>query len=104
MIAFIRFNKDGTRTVVDDGQPNPVPPSVALWQARVVLAATPHKAGGNMLAAVLAGASPALAAFLEYGTEIERAHPSTIALGKALGLTDAQMDDLFRAADAVQPA
>ena len=93
---------DGTRTVTE--VPDPVPFSVPLWKARVVLAATPHKTAGDMLKAVLGGASPALAAFLEYGTEIERHHPSTVALGKALGLTDAQMDDLFRAAEATQPA
>lgn len=92
---------DGTRTVID--LPDPVPAIVPLWKASVVLAATPH-GETNMLAAVQAGASTALAAWLEYGSEIERHHPSTVALGTALGLDDAQMDALFVAAAAVQPA
>lgn len=98
------YDLNGKRTDYDDGLPDPVPPSVALWRARVALKRTPHGAGPTTLwEAIQAGASDTLKEFLDFGTEIERAHPSTIALGTALGLTDAQMDDLFRAAEAVQP-
>lgn len=93
----------GTRTVTE--VPDPVPFSVPLWKARVVLKREKLGAGPTTLwEAIQAVASDALQEFLERGSEIERHHPSTVALGTALGLDDAQMDALFVAAAAVQPA
>lgn len=94
---------DGTRSVID--LPDPVPFSVPLWKARVILKREKLGAEPTTLwEAIQAVASDALQEFLERGSEIERHHPSTVALGTLLGLTDAQMDALFIAADAVQPA
>lgn len=77
-----------------------VPQSVALWRARAALA----QAG--LLGAVdaaIAASGAAAAQWWEYGTELERAHPKVAQLGAALGLTSAQIDDLFRAAALIEP-
>ncbi len=34
--------------------------------------------------------------FLSSATAFERAHPTTVALGRAMGMTDAALDDLWR--------
>lgn len=77
----------------------PVPESVQMWQARVALKAaglfeaadTAVKASGNV---------PLLTAW-EYGNTISRGSPGMAALGAALGLAGAQIDELFRQAATV---
>lgn len=78
----------------------PVPVSVALWRARAALA----EAG--LIEAVNAGVAalgPAAVQWWEYGAEVERAHPRIAEIAAALGLTDAQIDDLFRRAAVIEP-
>lgn len=78
----------------------PVPASVALWRARAALA----EAG--LIEAVNAGVAalgPAAVQWWEYGAEVERAHPRIAQIAAALGLTDAQIDDLFRRAAVIEP-
>ncbi len=73
-----------------------VPDSVALWQARAVLAA--HGLLEDASAAVTASGDPVLRVVWEYGNYISRNSPGLGALGAALGLNEAQIDALFVAA------
>lgn len=91
---------DGAKFVPPPPPPPAVPAQVALWQARAVLDQMGLLATVN--AAVAASESPALRAVWEYGNVITRDSPGLAALAEALGLTDAQVDDLFRAAAALE--
>ena len=79
--------------------PQPVPATVALWQARVVLAQQGMLA--NVNAAIAAAGDPRAQAVWDYGNDISRASPLMAHIGSALGLTAGQIDDLFRAAAAI---
>jgi len=49
-------------------------------------------------AAVAASGNPAMQIAWEYGTEWQRNDPRIVALAASIGLTDAQLDDLFLSA------
>lgn len=74
----------------------PVPQSVSMFQARTAL----RRAGllAAVEAAVAASADPEIQDAWEYGTELHRASRTVAALAAQIGLTDAQVDDLFRVA------
>ena len=76
--------------------PPPVPASVELWQARVVLAQQGLLDKVN--AAITALSDPRAQAVWDYGNDISRTSPLMVQIGTVLGLTAAQIDDLFRAA------
>lgn len=80
--------------------PRPVPAKVAIWRAKAVL-----QEDGLLIAAdaaIAAANNPALSAFWGGGgSEVYRSSPSVIGLAVGLSLTDAQVDDLFRRADAL---
>ena len=78
----------------------PVPAQVALWQARAVLAQQGLLDAAS--AAVAASGNPVLKAVWEYGNVITRASPGLALLAGALELTSEQVDDLFRAAAALE--
>ncbi|SMH29794.1 hypothetical protein [Azospirillum agricola] len=85
---------------VEPAPPPPVPASVSAFQARAVL----HRSG--LLPAVEAAmtASDDAEARLawEYAVEFVRAGPLLTAVAAQLGLTDEQIDDLFREAATIQ--
>ena len=83
--------------------PPPVPGEIANWRAKAVLE----------LAGLLVGVETALDAMPEPartvalaawngGAALARNGPTVLALAPALGLTDAQVDDMFRQADALE--
>lgn len=79
--------------------PVEVPQIVTMRQARLAML----KAGllANVQAAIdgMTGAEGDAARIeWEYAAELNRTHPLVLSLGPALGLTDAQLDDLFIAA------
>lgn len=80
--------------------PPPFPEHVALWRARAALAEAGLIEAVN---AAVASLGAAALQWWEYGTEVERAHPRIAQLAAALGLTDAQIDDLFRRAAVIEP-
>lgn len=77
-------------------QPDPVPQSVSMFQARTAL----RRAGllAAVEAAVDASGDPEIQDAWEYATEFPRSSPTIAALAAQIGLTDAQVDDLFRVA------
>lgn len=74
-----------------------VPQVVTMRQARLALLQS------NLLTtvtdAIAAGADEAMKIEWEYATEVKRDWPSLIALATTLGLTSAQLDDLFTLAN-----
>ena len=90
---------DGAAFAPPPVPPQPVPAQVALWQARAVLAQQGLLDAAS--AAVAASGNPVLTAVWDYGNVITRASPGLAQLAGALGLTEAQVDDLFRASDAI---
>lgn len=90
---------DGEKFTPPEPTPEPVPSSVTMRQARLAL----HAHG--KLAAVqdainLLSDPPKTAAQIEwdYASVVERASPFVAMLTPALGMTDAEMDELFREA------
>jgi len=78
--------------------PAPVPAEVPQWQARRAL----HAAGLlTAVEAAVAASSEDVKITWEYAPNIRRDSPMIAALAPVLGLTDAQLDDLFRAAAAI---
>lgn len=75
--------------------PAPVPPSVTRRQLLLVL-----NAQGITRAAIRAQIGDDEAALIEYdeATTFDRPHPLVASLAAAMGLTSAQVDDLFRTA------
>ena len=78
---------------------NPVPTSVALWQAKAAL----HNAGlldqANTI--IAAANNPVLSAFWANANDIQRSSPTLASLATQLNLTDAQVDQLFIQANAI---
>jgi hypothetical protein len=92
----IQPGPDGYPVAVDPPPSAPViPTSISPAQARLALL------GAGLLdqveAAVAAGSRATQIAW-EMATVIERSSPTVVALSAALGLTDAQLDDLFTTA------
>lgn len=94
--AYASQTWDGTEW--SDPGPGPVPAAVSAFQAKAALtqaglydkaAAAAQAAGGFMFLA------------WSTATEFERSSPNIATLAAGLGLTDAQVDDLFRAASKI---
>jgi hypothetical protein len=86
-----------TGTVTEHPVPpvQPVPASISPRQARLILLQN------NLLTAVeaaIAASSAEIQIEWEYATEIRRDSPTVAAIGVYLGLTDNQIDDMFRSA------
>lgn len=83
--------------------PPPVPAEVPLWSFRAALALASMKSAAETLIAALPEPQKTVATQqYEYGNFIERGHPLIEGLGAQLGLTSAQIDDLFRTADSLR--
>lgn len=79
--------------------PPPVPAVVAMRQARLALLQVGLLTQVNTAVANMPGAQGDAARIeWEFSSTVERNRPLVQALGAALGLTDAQLDDLFRLA------
>ena len=77
----------------------PVPETVSPRQARLALLGIGMLEQVEQALASLTGAQGKAARIdWEYATEVQRKSPLIAALGPALGLTSAQIDDLFRSA------
>lgn len=77
----------------------PVPPAVTMRQARLALLAAGLLDQVNTAIAAMPGAEGEAARIeWEYAQEVRRDSQLVAALSPALGLTDAQLDDLFRQA------
>jgi hypothetical protein len=92
-----------------------VPGQVDLWRARVVMKATPWIGNfGGAGKSVFDAAKAAIAALpaaqqarateaLEYSNVLTRSGSLVRGIQQQLGMSNAQIDDLFRQADAIQP-
>lgn len=78
--------------------PLPVPEVVSMAKAQIALDTAGLLPGVD---AAVAASPKAVQIAWAKATEIHRHSPTMLGLAAALGLTDAQVDDLFRAADAV---
>lgn len=80
--------------------PPAVPSQVPMWAVRTIL----QNDGlfDQAQALVEASTDNGLKNVWEYGNFAVRTSPSIVALGSALGLTDAQMDQMFIAANALE--
>ena len=78
---------------------NPIPATVAMWQAKAALQA----AGllDKATAAITAANNPVLTAFWSGAATIDRTSPTLASIGTALGLTSSQLDQLFVSAAAI---
>lgn len=77
--------------------PQPVPTEVPLWAFRAALAMAGLKTSAEALIAALPEPNKTVATQqYEYGNFIERQHPLINGLGAQLGLTSAQIDEIFR--------
>lgn len=79
--------------------PQNVPASVSLWQAKAALQAAGLLDAAN--SAVASFGNPAVAAFWQNASVIDRASPTLAALAAALSLDSAHVDALFIAAAAI---
>jgi hypothetical protein len=93
--AVERFSEDGKAQLfeVEDAPPPPVPQAIYPLQARKAL-----RAAGlfDAVQAHVASLSAEEQDEWEYALEIRRDHPVIVNGATALGLTKAQVDDLFR--------
>jgi hypothetical protein len=110
--GYIALQSDtaGPGWLYQDGEfvnPNPPPPpvpyvpqSAPMWAVRTVLQS--DGLFDQAQALVTASTDNGLKNVWEYGNFASRTSPSIVALGSALGLTDAQMDQMFIAANALE--
>lgn len=96
--AAIGWLYNGTTWTAPEPPPVPVPEEVPQWQARRALLAAGLL---SSVEAAVAAASQDIQITWEYAPNIVRDSPFIAAMAPALGLTDAQIDDLFRAAAAI---
>lgn len=83
----------------DKAQKIGVPEAVTMRQARLALVQSGMLTQVNTAVANMPGAQGDAARIeWEFSSTVERHRPLVQALGAALGLTDAQLDDLFRLA------
>lgn len=81
---------------------DPVPEVVTMRQARLALLGVGMLAQVNAAVASMSGAEGDAARIeWEFSSTVERHRPLVLSLIAALGLTDAQLDDLFRQAAAL---
>jgi hypothetical protein len=81
---------------IDNQLTLPAPTVISMRQCRLALLSAGYLA--QVESALSALPSPQKEAALiewEYATEVQREHPMILAIGQAIGLTDAQLDDLF---------
>jgi hypothetical protein len=99
--AFLAWQAEGGEPEIEPAPPEPVPAIVSRFQARAALLA----AGllDDVDAIMADPATPALTrlAWAE-AVEFRRASPTVSAMSEALGLTEAQVDDLFIAAAGIE--
>ena len=77
----------------------PVPEEVLLWQLRAAVSLAGKKEAVDSVIALLSEPAKTVATQKwEYGNTARRNSPLTIQLGEAVGLTPAQIDDVFRTA------
>ena len=81
--------------------PLPAPTSLPAWRIRAVLRKRGLLTNVNALLAQLPDDVRAVAEEQLNDSRFERDHPLIGQLGAALGLTSAQLDDIFREADAL---
>ena len=83
--------------------PPPVPGEIANWRAKAVLGlAGMLPAVENALNAMPEPARTVALAAWNGGADLARNGPTVLALSATLGLTDAQVDDMFRQASALE--
>jgi hypothetical protein len=97
---------DGTSFVKPAAPPTPVPPTVSMAQARIAMsrAGIAESAVDAVIAALPASAAKTEAGIWWRSSETVRRNSSNVAtLGPLLGLTSAQIDDLFITAAGLTP-
>lgn len=94
---------DASPEEIEERQKVPVPESVPLWKAKAIMAVTEYGEGTllDTVNAIMAEADAPTRIWWEYGLEIERYNPKTIAFASTLGI-ESQLDDLFIAANAIE--
>ena len=97
--AGIGWAWDGETFTAPPAPPEPVPQSVTMRQARLALLAAGKLSLVQPIIEAMAEPQRSAARIeWEFARSVDRTHDFTIALGHALGLSDAATDDLFRAA------
>jgi hypothetical protein len=93
---------DGTQYTTPPPPPAPVPAEITMRQARLsLLGAGKLAAVDTAINAMVEPAKSAAKIEWEYSNTVQRHNGFVAALGPALGLTDAQIDALFLAAQAL---
>lgn len=88
--------------VISVPEPAPVPQSVTMRQARLALLAAGRLADVNAAIASMPGADGEAARIeWEFSGSVERNRPLALSLATSLGMTPANLDDLFRQAAAL---
>lgn len=88
--------------VIAAPEPTPVPQVVTMRQARLALLNAGHLTQVSSIIAAMTGAAGEAARIeWEFSGSVERHRPLALSLATSLGLTDAQLDDLFRQAAAL---
>lgn len=80
--------------------PAPVPRTVSRFQARAALHLSGHLVAAE--AAVAASTDPLVQMAWDEAIEFRRTSPTIVSLAAAIGLTDQQVDDLFRLAATIE--
>jgi hypothetical protein len=102
-MIHVTVHADGSQTETDDGRPELVPQEVSPRQIRLALLAggiTPAFISAQIAAMPEPQRSAAQIEW-EYATVIRRDHAMLNAMAVSMGMTDAQVDDLFRAAERI---
>lgn len=106
--SVLHERENGTRlTSTADGYVPvlpPVPTQISAWQAKAALAMVPHPKAGTMLAAAEAAISsmsdgPEKTVVLSawtHNANFQRTSPTILNFGAALGMSSADLDNLFR--------
>jgi len=80
-------------------QPEPVPQTISRFQARAAL----HQAGYlAQMQTAIESADPIVKMAWEDATEFRRNSPTVLAFAETLGLTDEQLDEMFRTAAQIE--
>lgn len=96
------WRADHWEIVPGEAPSDPVPQTVTMRQARLALLGADLLAQVNAAVANIPGAEgDAVRIEWEFSSTVERNRPLVLSLIAALGLTDAQLDDLFRQAAAL---
>jgi len=80
-------------------QPDPVPQTISRFQARAAL----HQAGYlEQVQTAIESADPIVKMAWEDATEFRRNSPTVLTFAETLGLTDEQLDEMFRTAAQIE--